>query len=421
MWTSSHAAPVTDSSKVRSSQAIALSAGVLGLSLLVFPASSAAAPCSGVPSPVFLSGSPAAEPLVQAVAYALQRQDPKPLTVVWKLDSSCGGVESVALDSLPGSCAPGACVTGKAKFWTLDTRDTTPKTCDLDVAGSHVDLALSDVFPATCPAFTGSPPAGILDTLGPVTAYGMVMAKQGSELAIHAEESHFVFGAGKAAGVKPWLNDTTIFLLGDKDAGQLLLGPRIKLGVGKWQGKLVATADDILSGLQNDPATAIGILPTPLADPHRTDLRILAFQSMGQHGAFYPDRRGTSFEKQNVRDGHYPLWGYLHMILRADPVQPTQPKSVNGARVADILLARSQVAGQDVLPMQVAAGLVPQCAMKVTRSSSDTAPLTVYAPPDPCHCWFEKNVTNGVLGCAACPDGNTCAIGKCRRSFCEVQ
>lgn len=421
MWTSSHAS----SPRPRSSQPIVLSAGLLGLSTLLsisaWPAVSAAGPCSGVPNPVVVSGSPAAEALVQAVGRVLQINDPKPLTIVWKLDSSCGGVESVALDSLPGSCAPGACITGKAKFWTLDSRDTAPKTCDLDAAGTHVDLALSDVFPQTCPAFSGAKPAGILDTTGPITPYAVVMAKSGPEAAIQAEEAHFVFGAGKAAGVKPWLNDATIFLLGDKDAGQLILGPRVKLAVGKWHGKLVTSSDDIFSGLQNDPATAIGILPTTIADSHRaTDARVMAFQAIGQHGAFYPDRRSTTFEKQNVRDGHYPLWGYLHMILRADPVQPTMPKSANGARVASILLAQSQVGGQDVLPMQVAAGFVPQCAMHIARTDDVSAP-SVYAPPDPCHCWFEKNVPNGMPSCAACPDGKTCAIGKCRRNFCEVQ
>lgn len=423
MWTSSPA----PSPRPRSSQPIVSSAGLLGLSTLLslgaWPAVSHAGPCSGVPNPVVVAGTPSAERLVQAVAKLLQLNDPKPLTVVWQLSSStsCKGVESVALDTLPGSCAAGACITGTAKFWTLDPRDLAPKTCDLDATGTHVDLALSDVFPQTCPAFSGAKPAGILDTLGPITPYAMVMAKSGPEAAIQAEEAHFVFSAGKAAGVKPWLNDATIFLFGDKDAGQLLLGPRVKLGVGKWQGKLVTSADDLFSGLQNEPATALGILPTTIADPRRTsEARVMAFQAIGQHGAFYPDRRSTTFEKQNVRDGHYPLWGYLHALLRADPVQPTQPKSANGARVAGILLAQSQVGGQDVLPMQVAAGFVPQCAMHIARTDDVSAPIT-YTPPDPCHCWFEKNVTNGMPSCMACPDGNTCAIGKCRRNFCEVQ
>jgi hypothetical protein len=327
----------------------------------------------------------------------------------------------VALDTIDASCAPGACIKGQAKFWTLDPLDKAPKTCDLDPAGTKVDLALSDVFPATCPVFGGNQPSGILDSPGPVTPYALVMAKQAAESAMQAEEAHFVFGSGKSAGVKPWLNDATIFIFGDKDAGQLLLAPRIKLIPGKWKGKIVSSPDELYSGIAFEPATAVGILPTTLADSRRSELRILAFQALGQHGAFYPDRKSTTFEKQNVRDGHYPLWGYLHTILRANPLMPGQPKSQNGARLADILLARTQVASKDVLPMQVAAGFVPQCAMRVARDKGDTAALAPNPNSDPCHCWFEKNVQGGVLTCQECPDGNTCAVGKCRRNFCEVQ
>jgi hypothetical protein len=244
------------------------------------------------------------------------------------------------------------------------------------------------------------------------------MAKQVAETAIQAEEAHFVFSTGMAAGVKPWLNDSAILLLGDKDAGQLLLAPRIKLPIGKWQGKLVVTPTDLTTAIQNDPTTAVGILPTTIADLRRPELRTLAFQSIGQHGAFYPDRKATTFDKQNVRDGHYSLWGYLHMILRVDPAQ--KPTSATGARLADILLGRSQVAGKDVLPMQIGSGLVPQCAMRVARTS-DSGPLTPTTVANGCGCWFEKSVTGGQLNCQECSGGTACASGQCRRNLCEVQ
>jgi len=413
MWTS------VCRSVVGCSLAVALLAG------LGWPAKSHAQPCSGVPNPVVVAGTPAAEPLVQQVAKLLQsgraESDPNPLTVVWQLTSSCGGIEALALDTKDSSCATGACITGKAKFWTQDWQDSAPKTCNLEATGTKVDLALSDVFPATCPGFGGNQPAGLLDWRGPVTPYALVMAKQAIEQAMHAEEAHFVFGTGKSAGVKPWLNDAKIFVFGDRDAGQLLLGSRIKLGPGKWKGTQVASPDDLILGLLTDPPSAVGILPTPLAELRRNDVRTLAFQALGQHGAFFPDRKATSFDKQNVRDGHYPLWGFLHAVLREDPIQAGNPKSQNGARLAKILLAQAQVGKdkQEVLPMQVAAGFVPQCAMRVTRTS-DAGVLTPYNNTEPCHCWFEKNVTNGLLGCMECPSG-TCAVGTCRRKFCEVQ
>jgi hypothetical protein len=103
---------------------------------------------------------------------------------------------------------------------------------------------------------------------------------------------------------------------------------------------------------------------------------------------------------------------------------PTQPRSKAGQRLADILLgASSMVGGKDTLLLQVQGGLVPRCAMKVSRKD-DRSPMMPWLNPEPCHCWYEKNVSGGLLGCKECPDGKdaTCGgSGKCRRSLCEVQ
>ena len=89
-------------------------------------------------------------------------------------------------------------------------------------------------------------------------------------------------------------------------------------------------------------------------------MRTLGFQSMGQHGAFFPDRKFSSFDKQNVRDGHYSLWGYLHMIQA--PIPACRGACLTAAgRVANILLGRETVASRDTVPMQLSAGFVPQC------------------------------------------------------------
>jgi hypothetical protein len=381
-----------------------------------------AGPCAGLPNPVVVTGAAAAEPLITNVARLLQRNDAQPLTVIWKLTTSCTGVESVVLDKT-SSCSGsmGACVYGQAKFWTLDPQDKEPKTCELDSAGTHVDLAISDVMPSTCPSFPGAKLPDMMITAGPVTTYALTMSRNASEAAMHASEAHFVFTRGKDANVRPWLNDNTLFLLGGNDAGQLLVSLRASIKQpSSWRGKLLASPDEVILNLQSDPPTAIGILPTTITDPRRGEVRTLAFQAIGQHGAYFPDRKSTTFDKQNVRDGHYPLWGYLHTVLRRDIANPTLPKSVNGGRLSEILLGNAQVAMQDVMPMHVAAGLVPQCAMRVSRSM-DGGPMAPFAHADPCHCWFEKNVPGGTLGCTECPDGLTCAIGKCRRKFCEVQ
>jgi hypothetical protein len=364
----------------------------------------------------------AAEPLVSPVAQALSRDDPSKLSVVWQLTNSCDGVEAIANDTIVTSCASGACIRGKALFWTLDPRDLYPKECDLDAKGQKVDLVVSDVAPAMCPGVPAQATTGLLDALGPVSAYGMVMASPAAPTAIQAEEAHFVFGAGKTAAVSPWVNNAVIAVFGNNNAGQILAAQQIKLpaSAAHWKGLPVATADELVTALYTDPVAGIGILPTTLTDKRRGEIKTLAFQALQQRGAFYPDRKATSFDKQNVRDGHYPLWGYLHMLQRSEPANPAKPLSVNGARVSSILLGGTPVAGKDGVLMQLQAGLVPQCAMKVTRSS-DTAPLAPMLSNEPCNCWFEKNVQGGILGCQACLDGKTCSSGKCRRNVCEVQ
>jgi hypothetical protein len=174
-----------------------------------------------------------------------------------------------------------------------------------------------------------------------------------------------------------------------------------------------------MNTLYNDGDHGIAILATSVADRRRAELRPLAFQAIGQKGAFFPDRRATTYDKQSVRDGHYPLWGFLHTVLRQDPGNPSQPLSKKGARLADIFLGKTMVGGQDAQLLQVQNGLIPQCAMKVTRAN-DLAPLSVYAPGEPCNCFFEHNVSQGNLNCQQCPAG-TCGSGVCRRKYCEAQ
>lgn len=424
MWTATHISQASEDAavlSVRSWTRRALRLAMLPLvGLISLAAPAHAGPCSDVKNAVYVATTPAAEQYVEKIAQLLQLDDANPLPVIWQVTTSCRAAESVVLDTTPsGICAAGACLTGTAKVWPLDRSPV--KTCDLDNKnGTHIHVALSDVFPSSCPSLASKPMSGVLDFPGPISPYALVMSSQATEAAIHAEEAHFVFGAGKVAGVKPWLNDSAIVHLGDRDAGPLLVAPRIKLPIGKWRtGRQVSSVDEIFFNLPMEPASSLSILPTTLIDKRRADVRVLGFQSVGQHGAFFPDRKTTTFDKQNVRDGHYPLWGYVHMLLQADPVRPTQALSLPAARVADILMGKEKVASRDTVQMQVSHGFVPQCAMRVAKMN-DSAPLTPAPAKDACHCWYEKNVQAGVLNCGECKDGMTCAVGTCRRNFCEV-
>lgn len=398
------------------------------LAALAVPAAGLAAPtpCSALDNPVYVSGGPAVEPYLRQVAQLLQRSETQRLTVIWQLKSSCNAVDTVVRDT-GASCTAATCMTGQASFWTLDPRDNDPKECDLPTTGARVDVALSDVFPQTCPAWSQTPPTGVIDyspSTGPISPYAIVMAQQAGETAIHATEGHFVFGMGKAAEIPPWQNDAVIFSFGDQDAGQLLVGQQLRMALGRWKGVSVDTAEKAINLLYSDPAQGIGVLPTTVLDKRRAEVKALAFKAMQGRAAYWPDRRPELFDKANVRDGHYPIWGYLHAVMQKDPAMPTMPRSKAGQRLADYVLGvSSTVGGKETLLLQVQSGLVPRCAMKVARKD-DRSPMTPWVSSDSCHCWYDKNVQGGVLGCSECPDGMdaTCGgIGKCRRKLCEVQ
>ena len=63
---------------------------------------------------------------------------------------------------------------------------------------------------------------------------------------------------------------------------------------------------------------AIGFLAADSYDANRTMLNALAFQAFGQSKAYYADSTADAFDKRNVRDGHYVVWGPEHFFVAVD-------------------------------------------------------------------------------------------------------
>ncbi|MCS6913947.1 MAG: hypothetical protein RMK29_14405 [Myxococcales bacterium] len=371
--------------------------------------------CADLPSPIYVAGSEAVLPLLRLLA-PLLLADPDQATIVFQLRGGCAGVEAIVRDTDPQQCQQGGCIVGRATFYT---QDGVAKSCELAAGGSHVHLAVSEVFARTCPGLGGGQPRGIVDLPGPVSPLVLVVPRESPERAIHAEEAHFVFGFGRLGGVTPWTNEEALLIQDERASTQVLLGLHIQVPPGRFKG-VHAGADVIARLLTADSHAGLAFVPSALADARRNDIKILAYQAIGQRGAFFPDRTAASFDKQNVRDGHYPLWGYLHAVGRADPRDPERFASGQAQRLADLLLGRQALGGTDPLLHQVRAGLVPQCAMTVARAD-DHRPLVPYIPLAPCGCWFEKNVPMGQTRCRSCTDDTACGEGRCRRGFCEVR
>jgi len=153
----------------------------------------------------------------------------------------------------------------------------------------------------------------------------------------------------------------------------------------------------------------------------RAQIRMLAYQDTAQHCAVFPDSNSTAHDKRNVRDGHYPLWGPLHLLLRVDG-QGNPLNAANRQAVTDII---GYLSGTKALPNKVQlidlyaqSGLVPECAMRVTRSK-DGGNIFPYQPSSPCSCLFDLKAV-GSTSCAECKVQGDCASGQtCSQGYCE--
>ena len=167
-----------------------------------------------------------------------------------------------------------------------------------------------------------------------------------------------------------------------------------------------------------DPGSAektIGILSMDFASKAKQNLHILYFQGRGQIAGFLPDRTPFTDDRENVRDGHYPLWGPIHLYVKLSGGQPSP------AAATFINQFSVPKPDQSLLDATIGTGNVPLCAMKVTRDK-EMGPLASFEPAFGCGCYFEFKVNGGTTcqkcnGPAECPtDHPACNIG-----YCEVQ
>ena len=176
-----------------------------------------------------------------------------------------------------------------------------------------------------------------------------------------------------------------------------------------------------------NPTAAFGFVSGENYDEHRDTMKSLAVVGPGQgarNKAYLPDFDATTRDRRNVRDGHYTLQGPLHMIARvgADNV-PTSPMA---QRFVNWMQGKPGMPGEDPLPFNIldifaTTGVVPQCAMKVIRTS-ECGPFKPYKDPAPCGCYFESKATGVAIpaGCTSCASAADCTGGRvCSFGFCE--
>ena len=373
-----------------------------------------------LPNPTILTGSSAFEPTVKQLAVKLSAStEATPTTIIYQVPGSCSGVANFS--------AP---LTGTAHYYTLDTTMTPPavltNSCTF-ATGQMADVAISDVFYSSCTNVTQPIPSTLKDVPGPVQAMLFVVPKSNTTTQyLTAAEAADVYGCGGGANIATFNQPSGIFCRDPNSGTQITVAKNIGVDASVLVSPICVPSTNGTSGVISGvttfatPASAIGFIGADAYDPQRANLNSLAFAAFGQTQAFYSDSGPSTADRRNVRNGHYVIWGYEHMIATVDSAGAfTNPKAanfigwINGTKTDTTF---------DAVQIEGAAGTIPTCAMSVQRAT-DGGPLSCYAPTDTCNCAFEAAITKTTpANCAACTGTgtSTCTGGKsCHHGFCE--
>ncbi len=354
-----------------------------------------ALPSMGVASAVmYITGSTNLPPLIKAVQPLLYAANPS-YAAVFAPQTSCAGAASIYVG---GSAASVYDVVNNYAFYYDSTG--TQQFCLLGSAGEPVDVGESDVYPTSCGY---QETTSIADYTGPVQAIAFVVPAGSTQKTISAEAAHLTFAAGGNSVVMPWNNPQLYFVRSSGTGTIQLPSKAISIAATAWWGFDRLSAGNLVESMEavtpTDAEASIGVLSNDYADRSRANLTELAFQQQGQTYAYLPDSSPTSLDKANVRDGHYPMWGKVHLLAT---VNGGEPSAAASALVTQFTVPKLDV---NLVTAIIQAGFIPQCAMQVDHTT-EVGPLSIYKPTFGCGCFFEAT-TNSVLpsDCTTCPMG----------------
>ena len=388
---------------------------------LASPRAFAVPTCDTLPNPIYLQVGDTQLNLMKRLGRALRDNAPKPITLVFVTNGSCVNIQAIYHPTTP--------ITANMQYIPSVAEDPnwTPGSATLPCTppgtGVFLDIGNSALFNSACTQ--EMPPANVHLTTGPTQAYVLAVPKASTQTAITFEEAYFVFGFGPTllasmnGSIAPWLDEMQMFIRGPTKSTLLAWAANLTITpVTKFHG-VVPTGDGspgVVASLQNSPSpeAAIGLLGAEVYDSNRATLSCLAYRTRHQYAAYYPDSTSTSRDKKNVRDGHYTVWSPTIWMDYIDT--SNKPVKPDARYVIDL------IAGHDVTPkpnfdpsvIVALVGLVPDCAMRVTRAF-EGGPLSLYHPPESCVCKYESVVD--ATSCTTCT--TSCATGTCRNGYCE--
>jgi hypothetical protein len=377
-------------------------------------------PANGRAQVITMTGSSNFPPLLAKLAPLILATG---YTPVYQVTSSCTGVSSVfgaQSSRVISDPAPG---TG-GKYAAYFQADGSSVSCSLGPSGAEVDVGESDIFSTTCDAADVAG-GSVGEYFGPIQAMVFVVPGKSLQTAISAEAARDVFGRG-GANASPWTDPSLYFVRNAGTGTQQMIGHAIGVPAASFWGidrSTAANVDALLRVISEDDVAqeAIGIISADYYDADRANVKALAFKAAEQDCAYLPDSTEFSKDKQNVRDGHYVIWGPVHFFATVSDGVPVSP----GAQAFVSVVSVPNVP-QPLLDAFIGASLVPSCAMSVQRTS-ELGALSTYSAPFQCGCYFESSPsTNGApqAGCTRCTTAADCqdpARPACNLGYCEVR
>jgi hypothetical protein len=448
--------------------AVVAGGSVLTTAALAHAASIDCTNAANVPNPVYVDGASTALPLLEALATYLGNT----VSIIYNSKStSCLGVNNLtqpAQEVLAG-------------FSYISPTGTVYSCTGAPLSGGgnatypaiNPDIAVSDVYPTSCITPSVTLTSSQKDFHGAIQPIEIVVPYASTAFSISADAAYVVFAwAGQDNYVvQPWTDPTAIWTRGDTSGTQILVADAIGLNAAKWLTGLSADAGAlqiiggsampgaVINGGVQKPDSTIGILGTGTADPDRGalgtndagtsigGLKPLAFQAAGQECGYYPDSQLSTFDKINVRQGRYAIWGPTHWITNVDSsgnplattATPANPLPSSNASVAALVSAfthnglstTTTPTLKQAIEAEAKAHLVPDCAMQVSRSlevSTTSSGEASYQPTGACGCYFESVTGGGTTlssYCQTCNTDSDCADAgvytHCNFGYCEAQ